>query len=92
MSENRTGRFSDFEQRVLAEFAAVRGAIAGLDTRLSALEDRFSALENRLSALEDRVDSRLKETRPIWEAVQSDIKRFDTKLDNINWLSLQHSY
>jgi predicted nuclease with TOPRIM domain len=92
MSENPTEKFpsGDFEQRVMAEFAWVRDAlletrkdIAGLNTRLSALEVRFSALEDRLSALEDKVDARLMETRPIWEAVQSDIKRFDTKLDNI---------
>ena len=78
MNENPTERFSNdgFERRVLAEFAAVRAAqveirkdIAGIDTSLSTLEDR--------------VDARLKETRPIWEAVQSDIKRLDTKFDNI---------
>jgi septal ring factor EnvC (AmiA/AmiB activator) len=30
---------------------------------------RFDNLDGRLTALEDKVDSRLRETRPIWEAV-----------------------
>ena len=86
-----------FEERVLAEFAgintqlaAIRGDIAGLDLRLTSVEQRLTTVENRLStfedrltALEDRVDARLRETRPIWEAVLEKIERLDQKFDTV---------
>ena len=34
-------------------------------------------------SLEDKVDSRLKETRPIWEAVQQQLRRLDKKFDQM---------
>ena len=80
----------NFEDRLFGELAAISGDIAGLDARLAAveislsvLENRLTAVENRLSMLEDRVDARLVETRPIWEAVQSSIKRLDQKFDTV---------
>jgi len=33
----------------------------------------FDSLDGRLTALEEKVDSRLRETRPIWEAMQADL-------------------
>lgn len=92
LSEPRT-----FEQLVMAEFGAMRaefgavniqltamrGDIARLDARLTRVEERLSTVEERLSTLEDRVDARLRETRPIWEAVQSSIQRLDKKFDNV---------
>jgi predicted nucleic acid-binding Zn-ribbon protein len=41
----------------------------------------IAALDQRLTTLEQRVDERLKETRPIWEAVQIQIQRLGEKLD-----------
>lgn len=38
-------------------------------------------LNNRLSTLEEKVDSRLEETRPIWEAVLARLDRMEAKLD-----------
>jgi chromosome segregation ATPase len=34
---------------------------------------RFDSLDGRLTALEEKVDSRLRETRLIWEAMQADL-------------------
>lgn len=34
---------------------------------------RFDTVDVRLTTLEDKVDSRLRETRPIWEATQTDM-------------------
>jgi len=70
---------SPFEQRVLAEFAALRGEVAEIRVQQTATAKNIAALDQRLSALEEKVDSRLKETRPIWEAVQAQLKKLDEK-------------
>jgi uncharacterized protein YaaR (DUF327 family) len=38
-------------------------------------------LNKRLASLEEKVDSRLRETRPIWEAMLSRVETIDSKLD-----------
>jgi hypothetical protein len=45
---------------------------------------RFDALDQRLAGLEDRVDARLKDTRPIWEAVLSRLDSIDTEMKAIS--------
>lgn len=67
---------SPFERQVLRELRALRSDIAALDTRLT-------ALERGLTSLEEKVDARLRETRPIWEAVQLRLERMDMKLDKV---------
>ena len=44
---------------------------------------RFDNLDGRLTALEDKVDSRLRETRPIWEAVQAQLGDVQTQLGDV---------
>jgi len=67
-----------FEERMLAELAAFR---AEFRTEISALNMRLDAVEDRLTTLEERVDMRLRETRPIWEGMQEQLQRLNTKLD-----------
>ena len=43
---------------------------------------RFDNLDGRLTALEDKVDSRLRETRPIWEAVLTRLQAVENHLQN----------
>jgi chromosome segregation ATPase len=43
---------------------------------------RFDNLDGRLTALEDKVDSRLRETRPIWEAVLARLEAIENRLEN----------
>ncbi len=77
-----------FEERVLAEFAALNSRFDKVESRLDKLETRFGnvearldAVEERLTTLEERVDMRLRETRPIWEGMQEQLQRLNTKLD-----------
>ncbi len=63
---------------MLAELAAFR---AEFRTEISALNMRLDAVEDRLTTLEERVDMRLRETRPIWEGMQEQLQRLNTKLD-----------
>ena len=100
MSEDLTQNLPprSFEERVLAEFAALRGEFAGLNTRfdsvesrltsvesrLTSLEDGVLSIDSRLTSLEDKVDARLRETRPVWEGVLARLTAIQTELNNLN--------
>ena len=80
---------------MLAEFAALRSEVNELRSEvaeiraqqlamaknIAALDQRLTSVDQRLTTLEERVDSRLQETRPIWEAVQAQIKKLDEKFN-----------
>ena len=84
-----------FQKRVLDEFAAVRreqsqmrndiadirNDVNEIRAQQTAMASHVTAIDQRLTILEERVDSRLKETRPIWEAVQAQLQRLDEKFD-----------
>ena len=63
------------------EVAAVREEVAEVRADIARLDLRQQKFEERLTTLEEKVDSRLSETRPIWESVQLAIKRLDSKFD-----------
>src|SRR2546430_10670143 len=78
----------EIRTHVLAELAAIRGEVAEIRVQQAAmakniagLDERHTSLEGRFTALEEIVDARLKETRPIWEAVQGQIEKLDQKFD-----------
>jgi uncharacterized protein YydD (DUF2326 family) len=72
---------SPFEQRVLTELAAIRSEVSEIRIQQMAMVKNIVELDQRLTSLEKRVDSRLKETRPIWEAVQAQIEKLDEKFN-----------
>jgi predicted nuclease with TOPRIM domain len=80
MSEDTTRDLSNtgsFEERVLAELAAIRQETSQQNVRLTSLEERMVSLE-------EKVDARLRETRPIWEAVQQRLKEIESALSELN--------
>jgi predicted nuclease with TOPRIM domain len=78
LSEDLTRKMpSSFEERVLAEFAA-------LHARFNSLEARMTSLDERLTSLEDKVDARLRETRPIWEGVQQRLTEIERSLGKLS--------
>jgi uncharacterized coiled-coil protein SlyX len=44
---------------------------------------RFDALDARLTSLEEKVDTRLRETRPIWEAVLTRLTSVEDRLGSL---------
>lgn len=66
-----------FEERVLAELAAIRQEISQQNVRLTSLEERMISLE-------EKVDARLRETRPIWEGVQQRLTEIESALNEFN--------
>lgn len=80
MSEDTTRDLHNkgsFEERVLAELAAIRQETSQQNVRLSSLEERMISLE-------DKVDARLRETRPVWEGVQQRLTLIESALSELN--------
>jgi chromosome segregation ATPase len=63
------------------EIVEIRAQQAAMARNIAAIDQRLTSVEERLSSLENQVDSRLKETRPIWEAVQQQLRKLDKKFD-----------
>src|SRR5438874_8547071 len=63
------------------EVAEIRNEVAEIRTQQSAMAKNIAGIDERLTSLEETVDARLKETRPIWEAVQAQIEKLDEKFD-----------
>ena len=58
-----------FEERVLAE--------------LSAMRQELTTVNSRMSTLEEKVDTRLRETRPIWEGVLARLTAIESELPRL---------
>src|SRR5919206_4088546 len=86
MSEDPTQKLpsQSFEERVLAEFAAIRQGLSEQRDMITRLDTRLTAMESRLTSLEEKVDERLRETRPIWEGVLQRLGAIETALDTLN--------
>jgi chromosome segregation ATPase len=65
------------------EQAEIRKEQAEIRKEISALASRVNTIDERLTSLEEKVDARLRETRPIWEAVLDNVKRLDLKFDEV---------
>src|SRR5258708_28180545 len=70
----------------------VETRLESVETRLESVETRLESVETRLESLEIKVEERMKETRPMWEALQTQIaelsesqekgfRRFDRAMD-----------
>ncbi|HEX8456920.1 MAG TPA: hypothetical protein VF656_06470 [Pyrinomonadaceae bacterium] len=58
MSEDLTRNLpTSFQERVLAEFAALNVRFTKLDDRMTAIEDRMTSFEGRMSSFEGRMSS-----------------------------------
>jgi chromosome segregation ATPase len=86
MSDNPTRETPDsrsFEERVFARFDTLDTRMGRFESRLDSLEMKVDALDGRLTALEEKVDARLRETRPIWEAVLMRLDGVEKRLEGI---------
>lgn len=77
MSEDRTQQLPgapSFEERVLTLFDRVFAELATIRADIGVLSERQDRLE-------DKVDRRLQETRPIWEAVLSEVRALNARVE-----------
>ena len=83
MSDDPTQETPDarsFEERVFARFDSLDARIDRFGSRIEAKVD---ALDGRLTTLEEKVDSRLRETRPIWETVLARLDGVESRLGGV---------
>ena len=50
---------------------------------LRSIDGRLTSVETRLAALEDKVESRLHDTRPIWEQVLNRLTKVEERLTKV---------
>src|SRR5262245_51071468 len=70
-------RVTSIDQRV----TSIDQRVTSIEQRVTSLDERVTSIDHRLTTLEEKVDARLKETRPIWEAVQAQLQRVVEKFD-----------
>lgn len=58
----------------------IEARLGSLEARQESFETRLASLDTRLESLETKVDERLKDTRPMWEAVQSQLTEVESSL------------
>jgi len=80
LTQNLNGSLDDKLDRLItavqsmdSRFANIGIHLENLGTRLENLETRVGNVESRLESLEVKVDERMKETRPMWEALQTQL-------------------
>jgi tetrahydromethanopterin S-methyltransferase subunit G len=78
-------RLDGIERRFESRFELVDKRFEAIESRLDRIEEnvgtRFAVVDQRFSRLEELVDSRLKETRPIWEGIQFEMRRLNAKFE-----------
>ena len=74
------GRMDRFESRL----DSLENKVDGIGLRLSSVENKVVALDGRMTTLEEKVDSRLRETRPIWEGVLARLEGIESELARMN--------
>jgi len=55
-------------------------AVESIATRIESMDARLGNVDARLENLETKVDERLKDTRPMWEAVQVQLTEVESSL------------
>ena len=72
-----------FEEHVLAELSGIRQEFTTQRETLTRLDDRLTSVEGRLTSLEEKADTRLRETRPIWEGVLARLTAIESELPRL---------
>lgn len=87
LTQNLNGSLEDKVDRLIiavesmdSRLGNVEARLGNVEDRLGKVEDRLGNLEERLGSLETKVEERLKDTRPMWEAVQTQIAEVESSL------------
>lgn len=79
--DSRLTKLEERFDRLEAKVDRLDEKVDRLDAKVDHLEGKADRLGERFDQLDEKVDWRLQETRPIWEAVQSQLGKLDRKFD-----------
>lgn len=81
LTQKLNGSIEDKIDWLITAVQSVDSRLANVETRLENVETRLENVETRLESLEIKVDERMKETRPMWEALQAQLTELNTSQD-----------
>lgn len=76
LTQNLNGSLEDKVDRLII-------AVQSMDTRFESMDSRLGNVEARLGRLETTIEERLKDTRPMWEAVQTQLAEMRESQDRL---------
>jgi archaellum component FlaC len=80
LTQNLNGSLEDKIDRLIMAVQSMDSRLGNVEARLGSLEDRLGNVEDRLGSLETKVEERLKDTRPMWEAVEAQLAEVGSSL------------
>ena len=83
LTQKLNGSLEDKVDRLITIVQSMDTRLASVGDRLASLENRVAGVEARLTSLETKVDDRLKDTRPMWEVVQTQLAEFRQSQDRL---------
>jgi chromosome segregation ATPase len=77
--ESMESRIESMESRI----ESIESRIESIESRIDSIDLRLSGVEDRLGSLEAKVEERLKDTRPMWEIVQTQLASLRESQDRL---------
>jgi predicted nucleic acid-binding Zn-ribbon protein len=77
--ESIGSRIESMESRI----ESIESRIESIESRIDSIDLRLSGVEDRLGSLEAKVEERLKDTRPMWEIVQTQLASLRESQDRL---------
>ncbi|MFY9556710.1 MAG: hypothetical protein WAV47_18520 [Blastocatellia bacterium] len=70
LTQRLNGSLEDKVDLLISAVRSIDSRIESIDSRVESIDSRVESIDSRLGSLESKVEERLKDTRPMWEAVQ----------------------
>ena len=83
LTQKLNGSLEDKVDRLIAIVQSMDSRIESMDSRIESIESGLGRVDDRLESLETKIEDRLKDTRPIWEAVQTQLAELRESEDRL---------
>jgi chromosome segregation ATPase len=81
--EDKVDRLITIVQSMDSRIESMESRIESIESRIDSIDLRLSGVEDRLGSLEAKVEERLKDTRPMWEIVQTQLASLRESQDRL---------
>lgn len=83
LTQKLSGSLEDKVDRLITIVQSIDSGIESMESRIDSIDARLGSVEDRLRSLETKVEERLRETRPMWEAVQTQLAELRQSQDRL---------